>query len=72
MNAPFDLVFLDPPYGKGLGEAALAALGAGGWIVPGALAVFECGADESPGIAAFTKLDERIYGAAKVLFLRAP
>lgn len=72
-GAPFDLAFLDPPYGKGLGEAALAGLVAGGWLTPGALIVFERGADE-PDLAAlgFEILDERRYGAAKVLFLKAP
>ena len=39
--APFDLVFLDPPYGKGLGEKALASAAAGGWLKPGALCVLE-------------------------------
>ncbi len=39
--APCDLVFLDPPYGKGLGEKALEAAGQGGWIAPGALVVWE-------------------------------
>ena len=29
----FDLVFLDPPYGKGLGEKALAAADAGYEVV---------------------------------------
>ena len=29
---PFDLVFLDPPYGKGLGEKALQSAAEGGWI----------------------------------------
>ena len=33
---PFDLVFLDPPYGRGLGETALASALAGGWVAPGA------------------------------------
>lgn len=69
LGAPFDLVFLDPPYGKGLGEQALARLGPGGWIAPEAIAVFECGADESPQTQGFDLLDERRYGAAKVLFL---
>ncbi|HVW92430.1 MAG TPA: RsmD family RNA methyltransferase, partial [Devosia sp.] len=32
---PFDLVFLDPPYGKGLGERALVSAKAGGWLAPG-------------------------------------
>src|SRR6201993_782633 len=36
---PFGLVFLDPPYGKGLAETALASLRDGGWPVPGALLV---------------------------------
>ena len=34
-GAPFTLVFLDPPYGQSLGEAALASAHAGGWIAPG-------------------------------------
>ena len=71
LGAPFDLVFLDPPYGKGLGERALAKLGEGQWIAPDALAVFECGADETPAAPGFEALDERTYGAAKVIFLRA-
>ena len=32
----FDIAFLDPPYAKGLGDKALASLGAGGWLRPGA------------------------------------
>lgn len=70
MNDPFDLVFLDPPYHKGLGEQALACLVAGAWLKPGAILVFECSADETPDVAGFEHLDERIYGAAKVLFLQ--
>lgn len=33
-SAPFDLVFLDPPYDAGLLAPALAALLAGGWLAP--------------------------------------
>ncbi len=67
----FDLAFLDPPYGKGLGEKALAGLAAGGWLNPGALVVFERGADEpDPDLPGFEPLDARDYGAARVLFLR--
>ncbi|HZZ34683.1 MAG TPA: 16S rRNA (guanine(966)-N(2))-methyltransferase RsmD [Caulobacteraceae bacterium] len=67
----FDLAFLDPPYGKGLAEAALAALAAGRWLTPGALAVVERGGDE-PALAApgYSQLDARDYGAARVWFLR--
>src|SRR6202008_2293809 len=34
---PFSLVFLDPPYGKGLAEHALASLRDGGWLTTEAL-----------------------------------
>ncbi len=40
-GAPATLVFLDPPYGKGMGEKALAAALAGGWVARGALIVWE-------------------------------
>jgi 16S rRNA (guanine966-N2)-methyltransferase len=40
-GAPATLVFLDPPYGKGLGERALASALAGGWIATGATLVWE-------------------------------
>ena len=38
---PFSLVFLDPPYGKGLAEKALARARDGGWLTPEALIVVE-------------------------------
>ncbi|HKR88978.1 MAG TPA: 16S rRNA (guanine(966)-N(2))-methyltransferase RsmD [Phenylobacterium sp.] len=67
----FDLAFLDPPYGKGLGETALAKLAAGGWLAPGAVVVFERGADEAPLVSpGYQELDGRDYGAARVWFLR--
>lgn len=66
-----DLVFLDPPYGKGLARAALAALAAGGWIAAGALVIAEIGAKEAfTPPDGFTALDERAYGAAKFALLR--
>ncbi|MBI3439789.1 MAG: 16S rRNA (guanine(966)-N(2))-methyltransferase RsmD [Proteobacteria bacterium] len=71
LGDPFDLVFLDPPYHRGLGEAALSRLASGGWIAAGAIAAFECAADETPAAPGFEMLDTREYGAAKVLFLRA-
>ena len=68
----FPLVFLDPPYAKGLGERALAGLTAGGWLAPGAVAVFERGRDEpDPEPPGWEALDVREWGAARVLFLGA-
>jgi 16S rRNA (guanine966-N2)-methyltransferase len=67
---PFDLVFLDPPYHKGLGEKAMAGLASGGWLKAGAICVLERGADEGPLTApGYQPLDERRYGAAQVAFL---
>ena len=68
---PFDIAFLDPPYNKGLGPKALDELKTGGWLAPDALAVLEVGKDETSDLPGWEILDERIYGAAKVLFLKA-
>src|SRR6201996_634315 len=38
---PFSLVFLDPPYGRGLAEEALDSARSGGWLMPNALIVVE-------------------------------
>jgi 16S rRNA (guanine966-N2)-methyltransferase len=70
-SEPADLVFLDPPYGEGLGAPALGALAVGGWLRDGALCVLELARrDEFSPPAGFTLLDERRYGAARVVFLR--
>ncbi|RUT31196.1 16S rRNA (guanine(966)-N(2))-methyltransferase RsmD [Arsenicitalea aurantiaca] len=68
---PFDLVFLDPPYGQGLGEKALASARGGGWFAPGALIVLEESADVDldPG-PGFVLEDRRVYGAAAIHLLR--
>ena len=68
-GAGFDLVFCDPPYGKGLGEAALAAALAGGWIAEAALVVWEEGA-AVVAPAGFERLDQRRYGDTFVTILR--
>jgi len=68
-----ELVLMDPPYNQGLAEPALAALAAAGWLAPRAVVVVELMAKEpfaSP--AGFAVLDERRYGKARVVFLRAP
>ena len=68
---PFGLAFLDPPYGRGLGERALAALGHGGWLAGQAVCVVERGAgEEALAVDGFTLLDQRTYGVAEVRFLR--
>lgn len=68
-NAPFDLVFLDPPYGKGMGQAALAAAHDGGWIAGGATVVWEESAP-MPVSQGFAPLDNRRFGDTHVTLLR--
>ena len=67
----FDLVFADPPYGKGLGEAALRSLVDGGWLNPQAVVMLEetlkAEVSEVPGL---TLLDRRDYGDTQVRFYR--
>ena len=68
---PFDLVFADPPYGKGLGEAALAAALDGGWVHGDALLVLEEDAEvEVADIAGLTEFDIRRWGDTAVRFYR--
>jgi 16S rRNA (guanine966-N2)-methyltransferase len=65
------LAFLDPPYRTGLAGPALTALEAAGWLTPDALAVVELAAgEELTPPAGFFRIDERVYGAARLLFLR--
>ncbi len=67
----YGLVFLDPPYGKGLGEKALASCVEGGWLATGAMVVWEEGA--APVIPqGFEMLDQRRYGDTLVTMLRWP
>jgi 16S rRNA (guanine966-N2)-methyltransferase len=69
--APCTLAFLDPPYGEDLATPALLALAATGWLAPGALVVVEVAAKQTLAPPErFTLVDERRYGAAKLVFLR--
>jgi 16S rRNA (guanine966-N2)-methyltransferase len=68
--APFDLVFCDPPYRKGLGEKALEAVRTGGWLKPGALCVLEEAADAEIALPdGFDLVDRRASGETQLLFL---
>lgn len=69
--APIDLVFIDPPYGKGLGELALASLRDGKWLAPDATIVLEESADAVVTLPEdFVLTDRREYGAAAVHFIQ--
>ena len=67
-HAPFSLVFCDPPYRKGLGEQALAAARAGGWLLPDAMIVFEEAAEAAVTLPeGFEEVDRRAYGDTQII-----
>ncbi len=68
-EGPAGMVFLDPPYGKVLGEKALISAVSGGWLAQGALVVWE---EEQAQIAPpnFQVLDARRYGQTWLTILR--
>jgi 16S rRNA (guanine966-N2)-methyltransferase len=67
----YGLAFLDPPYGKGLTERALASAAGGGWLSANAVAVVEerKGEPLAPP-SQFALLDRRTWGDTQVLFAR--
>jgi len=70
-QSPYGLVFADPPYNKGMGEKALAAVMSGGWLAPGGVVILEeaekAVVADVPGL---TLLDQRVYGDTQVRFYR--
>lgn len=65
------LAFLDPPYGHGLAEKALAAAARGGWLADGALCVVEESKDATIELpAGFVLVEKRTWGDTSVSFLR--
>ena len=67
---PFDLIFCDPPYAKGLGERTLASLVTGGWIKAKAIVVLEESASATftppPSLEVFL---QRRYGDTQLFWL---
>jgi 16S rRNA (guanine966-N2)-methyltransferase len=68
---PFDLVFCDPPYGKGWGERALESAKDGGWLKKTALLILE---EEKNAPLALTSqfkiVDRRIAGDTQLVFVK--
>lgn len=68
-GAPHSLVFLDPPYGKALGEIALTEARMQGWLAPDALVVWE--ESDAPKVPpGFDMTDQRRYGDTIVTLLK--
>jgi 16S rRNA (guanine966-N2)-methyltransferase len=70
-NGVFDLVFCDPPYGKGLAERAIAGAREGGWLAPGALLLVEEAVEAAfTAPDGFEEVERRRYDTTEVVFLR--
>jgi 16S rRNA (guanine966-N2)-methyltransferase len=68
---PFALAFLDPPYGNGLAEQALASARAGAWLVPDALIVVEEATKAKfSAPEGFTEIERRGYDDTEFVMLR--
>jgi len=63
----FDLVLIDPPYGTGLGQKVLPAIG----VAPGGWASIETARDEAVAVPGFTVEAERVHGKARITLLRS-
>jgi 16S rRNA (guanine966-N2)-methyltransferase len=71
-GGPFDLVFLDPPYGRDLVPKTIEGARAGGWLAPGAVIVAEMElAAVLPAIDGVTLVQMRDYGETKAAFMVA-
>jgi len=67
----YNFVFSDAPYDKGLSEKALSELVKKSWLAEGAICIIEVRHSEQIVIPdGFEQFDERIYGQAKVVFLK--
>ena len=73
-DQPFDLVFIDPPYGKDLLVPALEKALKNGWIADGALVLAEVetsvAAPTEGAIAEMELLTDREYGQTRILLWR--
>ncbi len=69
----FTLVFIDPPYDRGLIPQAIERLRSGDWVEDDALFVLEMAEHETPDLQGLVLEQEKIYGDTKVwLVYNAP
>ena len=67
----FDLIFMDAPYASGLTEKTLSQVLQQKWLAENGICIIEIRKDEEVVVPdGFEIIDERIYGPAKVIFLK--
>lgn len=67
VGGAYDLVLIDPPYGTGLGQKILPAIG----VAPGGWVSIETARDEAVTVPGFTVEAERVHGKARITLLRS-
>ena len=67
---PFDLVFADPPYSAGSGDAVAQAVVDAGWLAPGGWMAVETGRRDPVECDGLDVAAERDVGAARITLLR--
>jgi len=70
LRGAFTHIFMDPPYNKGLWRPVLSRLARQNLIADNGVIILEVSAEEEINLSGYEILDERIWGAAKVLFLK--
>lgn len=71
LRGAFTHIFMDPPYNKGLWRPVLTKLAQHGLISENGVIILEVAKEEEVDLRGYEVLDERNWGAAKVLFLRS-
>lgn len=71
-SEPFDLILADPPYDKGSGSAAVAAVDLGGWLAPGGWMSVETARADTVEHGPFVFEAGRDVGRARITLLRRP
>ena len=70
-SAKYDIIFVNPPYSKGLVVPALNSLIKGNWLNDDAVIFTEIGKREKIDIpASLTMIRERIYGISRLIILK--
>lgn len=70
-ESPYTLIFLDPPYDKGLVEQAINALYEKKWMSEDTIFVIEAGKNENISSAHIDIFSTKIYGDTQVLMARS-
>ena len=69
-NLPYELVFLDPPYGKNLAPSAITSARNQGWVASNGLVICEENSYVAPP-AGFESIQTRKFGETVITIMRA-